>query len=330
MQIINILVTGSNGMVGTRLCQKLSEKNYNIFGADRKENLWNVNQDKSRTINLDLRDKSKVLELLPTDIDLIIHLAGHARVHNSVIDPSIALDNFIVTYNIMEFARLNRIKNLMFSSSREVYGNSAEPMHTEDDVSIESCESPYTASKLASEALIWSYHRCYGLDFIIFRLSNVYGMYDNSDRVIPQFVRNAAKGEDLIIFGKDKCMDFTYIDDTVQGIIKGIERFDNAKDSVFNIATGKAVSISYVAELIKSNLNSNSEIIFKENKTGEVVKYIANISKAKSVLNYEPMTGIEKGISKTITWYTSNSYTRDNSSGDGSSNTLHKLDGNSD
>jgi UDP-glucose 4-epimerase len=304
MQLTNILVTGSNGMIGTRLCERLIEKNYNVFGADHKKNLWNTNVDKL-TITLDMRDKSKVLELLPKNIDLVIHLAGHARVYNSVIDPSLALDNFLLIYNILEFARINHIKKIIFSSSREVYGNTTEPMHAEDDASIKNCESPYTASKIAAEALIWAYHRCYGIDFIIFRFSNVYGMYDNSDRVIPQFVMKAAKGEDLVIYGKDKLMDFTYIDDTVEGIIKGIERFDGTKSSVFNIAAGKGISVSYVAELIKSNLNSNSKIIFKDNKTGEVVKYIADISKAKSILNYEPMISIEKGISEAVAWYTS-------------------------
>ena len=235
---------------------------------------------------------------------LIIHLAGHARVYNSVINPSLAHDNFLLIFNMLEFARINHLKKLIFSSSREVYGNSTEPMHAEDDANIKNCESPYTASKIAAEAMIWAHHRCYGTDFIIFRFSNVYGMYDNRDRLIPQFIKQAARGENLTIFGKDKLMDFTYINDTVEGIIKGIEKFDSSKNSVFNIAAGKGISISYVAELIKSKLNSNSEIIFKENKTGEVVKYIADISKAKSILNYEPMTSIEKGISEAVAWYT--------------------------
>jgi len=229
---------------------------------------------------------------------LIIHLAGHARVYNSVINPSLAHDNFLLIFNMLEFARINHLKKLIFSSSREVYGNSTEPMHAEDDANIKNCESPYTASKIAAEAMIWAHYRCYG-------------MYDNSDRPIPQFIRQAARGENLTIFGKDKLMDFTYINDTVEGIIKGIEKFDSSKNSVFNIAAGKGISISYVAELIKSKLNSNSEIIFKENKTGEVVKYIADISKAKSILNYEPMTSIEKGISEAVAWYTSNSYIKD-------------------
>lgn len=307
MQPTNVFVTGSNGMIGTRLCQILVEKKYTVFGADYKKNLWDANVDEL-TINLDLRDKSKVLELLPKNIDLIIHLAGHARVYNSVIDPSLAYNNFVLTFNILEFARINDIKRLIFSSSREVYGNTTEATHAEDDANMRNCESPYTASKIASEALIWAYHRCYGIDFIIFRFSNVYGMYDNSDRLIPQFIRQAALGENLTIFGKDKLMDFTYINDTIDGIIKGIEKFDSSKNSVFNIAAGKGISISYVAELIKSNLNSNSEIIFKENKSGEVVKYIADISKAKSILNYRPMTSIEKGISESVAWYTSSSY----------------------
>jgi len=305
VEFSNILVTGSNGMIGTRLCERLVEKNYNVFGADRRRNLWNSNVDKL-TINIDLRDSSKYLELLPKNLDLIIHLAGHARVHNLVLDPSLARDNFLLTFNILEFARINGIKKLIFSSSREVYGNTTDPIHAEEDASIKKCESPYTASKIASEAAVWAYHRCYGIDFIIFRFSNVYGMYDNSDRVIPEFIRRASTGKTLTIFGEGKIVDFTYINDAVEGIIKGIEKFEIAKNSVFNIAAGKGISISYVADLIKSNLKSKSEVIFKENKIGEVIKYIADISKARSVLNYSPMTSIEHGIRKAVAWYTSN------------------------
>jgi UDP-glucose 4-epimerase len=206
----------------------------------------------------------------------------------------------------LEFARINGIKKLIFSSSREVYGNTTEPKHDEDDASIKNCESPYTASKIASEAAVWAYHRCYGIDFIILRFSNVYGMYDNSDRVIPEFIRRASTGKTLTIFGEGKIVDFTYINDAVEGIIKGIEKFEIAKNSVFNIAAGKGISISYVADLIKSNLNSKSEVIFKENKIGEVIKYIADISKARSVLNYSPVTNIEHGIREAVAWYTSN------------------------
>lgn len=305
MTIRKVLVTGSSGMIGTRLCEKLIENQYNIIGVDWKDNRWNKSID-SLTIKIDLRDLNKVLERAPRDIDLIIHLAANARVHNLVIDPSQALDNILLTFNILEFMRLYNVKRVIFASSREVYGNSSYHKHTEENVNIHNCESPYAASKMAGESLVWSYHRCYGIDFILFRFSNVYGMYDETDRVMPFFIRQALNGRELTVFGKEKIADFTYIDDTVDGIVKGIERFDESKNKVFNLAYGEGVSILKVAELIKHQLNSTSKIVIEKNRVGELMKYVADISEAHSVLYYTPKTKIEEGICKTIEWYIRN------------------------
>jgi UDP-glucose 4-epimerase len=173
----------------------------------------------------------------------------------------------------------------MFASSREVYGNTREPVHAEDDVHVSMCESPYTASKLGGEALVHAYAQCYGIDFIIMRFSNVYGMYDDSDRVIPLFIRSTKAGRDLVIYGKDKMLDFTYIDDAVDGVVKCIGKFDAAKNDVYNLAFGEGVAITRVAELIRSRTGSKSRIKTGEKRTGEVVRFVADITKARKKLN---------------------------------------------
>ena len=300
-----ILITGSSGTIGTRLGEKLLNLGYEIIGVDWKKNKWHKNLEK-RTIHLDLRNKNLVLKKLPKKVDLIIHLAANARVYELVKNPDLAIDNMITIYNILEYARINKIKNIIFASSREVYGNTKKAKHKEEDVKIENCESPYSASKISGEALIHSYHKCFGINYVIIRFSNVYGMYDESDRVIPLFIRKAIKNENFVVFGKDKILDFTYIDDAVEGVIKVIKRFNKVKNNIFNIATGKGTKILFVAQLIKKFLNSKSRIIIKQNRPGEVVKYIADISKAKKLLNYEPRTDIIEGIKKSIEWYNRN------------------------
>jgi nucleoside-diphosphate-sugar epimerase len=300
-----ILITGSSGTIGTRLGEKLLNLGYEIIGVDWKINKWHKNLEKG-TIHLDLRNKNLVLRKLPKKVDLIIHLAANARVYELVKNPDLAIDNMITTYNILEYARINKIKNILFASSREVYGNTKKAKHKEEDVKIENCESPYSASKISGEALIHSYHKCFGINYVIIRFSNVYGMYDESDRVIPLFIRKAIKNENLVVFGKDKILDFTYIDDAVEGVINVIQKFDKIKNNTFNIATGKGTKILFVAQLIKKFLNSKSRIIIKQNRPGEVVKYIADISKAKKLLNYEPRTDIIEGVKKTIEWYNRN------------------------
>lgn len=299
--IKKILVTGSSGTIGTRLCEKLLEKNYKIAGIDWKPNKWNKKIEKI-TIHCDLRNKS-ALNRIQKDFDLIIHLAANARVYNLVKEPELARDNFETTFNTLEFVRKNNIKRFIFASSRETYGNSDKIVYSENEAFIENCESPYTASKIGGEALVRAYQQCYGIDFIIFRFSNVYGMYDDSDRVIPLFIRLTNQNKDLIVFGKEKLLDFTYIDDCVSGILKAIESFEKAKNETYNLGSGKGTSIAKLAQLIQESMKSKSKIIIKKNRTGEVVRFIANTSKAKQKLNYQAKTDIEDGIKKTIERY---------------------------
>ena len=302
--INKILITGSSGTIGTRLFEKLLEQNYEVIGIDRKPNIWQAKLNQL-TIKGDLLEK-KGVNKIPTDIDLIIHLAANARVYNLVINPALALENIITTHNILEFARKNKIRKFIFSSSREVYGNKEKIISKEDDVNIQLCESPYTASKIADEALIHAYHKCFGIDYIIFRFSNVYGKYDQSDRFVPLMIRKMLKNQNVYIFGKNKLLDFTYIDDCINGIIKGINKFPKVKNDTFNIASGKADKLIDVANLLKQSLRSKSKIFIKPNRPGEVVQYIANISKAKKILDYQPKYSIQKGIKLSINWYVEN------------------------
>ena len=243
-----ILVTGSSGTIGTRLSETLLKEGFDIVGVDKEPNTWNEEVQR-KTIILDLRDKERVLRELPKDVDAVVHLAANARVYNLVIDPSLARDNFETVFNVLEFARQNSIKRFMFSSSREVYGNSEKIIHAEDDVHIDYCESPYTASKIGGEALVQSYRQCYGMETIIFRFSNVYGMYDQSDRVIPLFIKLCTEGKDLVVYGKEKLLDYTYIDDCVSGVIAALKEFPSINGQVYNIAYGKGTSIVDVAKL---------------------------------------------------------------------------------
>jgi nucleoside-diphosphate-sugar epimerase len=301
--ITKILVMGSSGTIGTRLCEKLLAKGYKVTGIDWKHNKWSQDVDKTTIIG-DIRDK-KTFDRVPKDFDLVIHLAANAMVYDSVVNPDLAFDNFITVYNTLEFARKSDIKKFMFASSREVYGNTEKMVLKEDEASIINCESPYAASKFGGEVLTRAYNRCYGTEFIIFRFSNVYGMYDDSNRVMPLFIRQAKQGKDLTVFGKDKMLDFTYIDDNIKGIMLCIENFDRIKNDTINIAYGQGSTILSIAELIRKKLNPKINIILKEKRTGEVVKYTADISKMRK-MGYRPEVDIIEGIGKSIEWYGKN------------------------
>jgi UDP-glucose 4-epimerase len=300
-EVEKILVTGSSGTIGTALCKALLEKGYEVVGIDIKHNKWSEKVN-GITIISDLRDKNFFNEL-PDDFDMIIHLAANARVYNLVVNPSLARDNFDIIYNILEYCRKEDMKRFVFASSREVYGNSDKIFHSEDEAYVRNCESPYTASKIAGEALVHAYHQCYGINFIILRFSNVYGMYDESDRIVPLFIKLTKENKNLIVYGEDKLLDFTYIDDAISGVLKSVENFDYVKNDVFNIASGEGVSLIDVAQLIQKYMAAKNKIVIKENRTGEVKKFVAAISKAKEKLGFKSKTTIDEGLKKSIKWY---------------------------
>jgi UDP-glucose 4-epimerase len=270
------------------------------------KNTWQPSIQAITTL-VDLRDEQALAKAkLPTDVDAIVHLAANARVYELVEHPDRARDNFLSLFNTLEWARQHSIKRFIFASSREVYGNARRDTYAEADVHVEHCESPYTASKLGGEALVQSYTRCYGVHHVIFRFSNVYGMYDDSERVVPLFIRRARTNEPLTVFGRDKCLDFTYIDDTVDGIARALTQFDTVQDDTYNLAFGQGTTILQLAEDVKRLLGSTSEIALGVPRTGEVVRYIANISKAKEKLGYDPKTPFAEGIQKSVEWYGKN------------------------
>jgi UDP-glucose 4-epimerase len=296
-----VLVTGSSGTIGTRLCEELLARNYHVTGFDLKPNRWSsiVN---ARTVIGDLTVPSS-LKAMPGNWDIVVHLAANARVYNLVVNPLLARDNWEMIVNILEFLRVNKIPKIIFASSREIYGNTYRIKRSENETRVQNCESPYAASKLGGEALIHAYHHCYGLNYITLRFSNVYGRYDDSDRVIPLFIRSARMNKDIVVYGKQKFLDFTYIDDAVHGILSAIERFDSAGNNAFNIASGEAVSLLRVARLIGRYMRAHNSIVLADNRTGEVVRFVADITKAKRKLGYKPKTDIESGIQKAIKWY---------------------------
>jgi UDP-glucose 4-epimerase len=328
---MSILVTGSSGTIGTRLCERLLSEGRDVIGADWVDNAWQP-AVQAITKRTDLRHLEE-LNALPDGIDTIVHLGAHARVYDLVLDPARALENLVTLFNTLEFARTRGIKKFMFASSRESYGNirptdfpqavsgervavsaegkdpatrhplAASRFFREDMVRVEHCESPYTASKVGGEALVHSYMRCYGVGAVIFRFSNVYGMYDSSDRVIPLFLRRARKNEPLTVFGAEKCLDFTYIDDNVDGIVRCIDRFDQVAGQTFNLGNGEGTTILALAETIKKLLGSASEIVPAPSRTGEVTHYVANIDNARTRLGYDPKTKFAEGIVKTVEWY---------------------------
>lgn len=310
-----ILITGSSGEIGTNLALTLQTLGHTVQGIDKRENTWTENIP-TTIINLSERFSrfgNGFDDYVIQKPDVVVHLAANAKVHELVVDPSRALDNIIDCFNVLEYCRINNLP-IIFSSSREVYGDvhrfiEGKTATNEAKADFVYTESPYSASKIAGEALIHSYARCYGLPYLIFRFSNVYGRFDNDidrmERVIPLFIKKIHAGEPITIFGKEKTLDFTYVDDTVQGLVKGIEHLHagTVMNKTYNLAYGTGHTLAEMAQFIAEELGTTTEPTFMPLRPGEISYYVADISAARADLGYEPTTTLRTGITKTIAWW---------------------------
>lgn len=307
---MRLLITGASGQIGTNLGLYLQQRGHYVFGVDKRANTWT---GKIETL---LQDLSKPYSSFkngighvdyPQNLDAVIHFAAHAKVHELVEQPDRALENITMTYNVLEFCRQNNLP-IIFSSSREVYGDIHRYITEESYADFAFTESPYSASKISGEALIYSYAQCYGLKYLVFRFSNVYGRFDNDIermlRVIPYFIRRINNRQPITVYGQDKVLDFTYVDDCISGVSRGLERLVNGEiaNHTINLAFGQGNSLVNMAKFIGETLGIEPDMTIEPSRVGEVTHYVANIGKARALLDYTPQTSLREGIEKSVAW----------------------------
>ncbi len=307
---MRVLITGSSGQIGTNLGLRLQELGHFVFGVDVRPNTWT---NELETLLQDLSSPFSNFKdglghaTYPPDLDVVVHFAAHAKVHELVQQPHRALENITMTFNILEFCRQNNIP-IVFSSSREVYGDIHRYITEESYADFAFTESPYSASKISGEALVYSYAQCYGLRYLVFRFSNVYGRYDNDiermERVIPKFIGQISRGEPIVVYGAQKTLDFTYVDDCVDGVISGLELIaaGHEANQTINLAFGQGNTLVEMAHYIGQAVGVQPEIHIAPSRVGEVTHYVANIGKARALLNYNPQTPLDKGIPRAVNW----------------------------
>lgn len=309
---MRVLITGSSGQIGTNLARKLQEEGHYVYGIDIRRNHW-TNQIETLLQDLSapyshFKNGIGYVEY-PEDLDVVVHFAAHAKVHELVEQPDRAMQNIQMTFNVLEYCRHNNLP-IVFSSSREVYGDIHRYITDETHADFSYTESPYSASKISGEALIYSYAQCYGLRYLVFRFSNVYGRYDNDlermERVIPLFIRKIQDEEPITIFGESKVLDFTYVDDCVRGVSRGIELLVDNKigNETINLAYGQGNSLVNMAKFIAEALDLDANINIEPARVGEVTHYVANIERARKLLGYDPTTPLREGINRAVAWST--------------------------
>lgn len=308
---MRVLITGSSGQIGTNLALRLLDAGHDVFGVDRRPNTWS---DRIPTLLQDLSMPYRefvggIGSAQYPPCDVVVHLAANAKVHELVQQPHRALENITVSFNVLEYCRHQQVPIIM-ASSREVYGDIHRYLTAEQTADFAYTESPYSASKIAGESLVYSYARCYGLPYIVFRFSNVYGRYDNDiermERVIPLFIRELAAGRPVTVYGRDKMLDFTHVDDCVTGIVRGIEALHHGTLSAatINLAYGHGNTLVTMAEYVAQALGvTHPDIRVEESKrVGEVTYYIADLTRANELLGYTPTISLADGIAQAVAW----------------------------
>ncbi|MGC8581679.1 MAG: NAD-dependent epimerase/dehydratase family protein [Thermoplasmata archaeon] len=307
-----ILITGGAGFIGSSLVNELKKrKNYDVYVLDVKkdpENLKNVIQ-KITYIYGDIRDRKLLNGLfLQHHFDGIIHLAAVSRVIWGEEDPEMCIStNIGGTKNLVEIVSETQrnMPWIIFGSSREVYGEPLTLPVSEDDPL--NPINTYGKTKYEGEKIIEQYSKYYDIDSLVLRFSNVYGNErDILDRVIPRFILLSMGGEDITINGGTQKFDFTYIDDTVNGIILAIEYIEkNRYDSThifdsFHMVTGIPTEILTLAKKIKEYTSSESKIIYMAPRDYDVNIFYGNPDKAYKKLGFHATFDIDTGLKRTI------------------------------
>lgn len=272
---MNFILTGHKGLIGSALLQQLKQRGDNpVLLIDKRENQDILDIDK-----IELKEK----------VDVFIHLAAACKINKTIQEPEWAFENNVFAmHKVMEFCRKNKIPKIVFTSSSRILSPE---------------KNPYTASKIYSEELVKGYSQCYGIKYIIIRPSTVYGPFDDqTKRLIDIWMLNALKGKELKIFGKPgRTLDFTYIEDFIEGFLLAMEQTNKE----FNLSAGKAIQLDYVADKIIKLAGGGGTRNFYPQEVAQPQEVELDISEIKA-LGYEPKTTIDEGLKKTFKWYKDN------------------------
>jgi nucleoside-diphosphate-sugar epimerase len=298
---LRILITGGNGFIGSHFDERMKKLGHEVTLLDIKFDN-NTKSFECPKILGDVRDV-ETFQHIQTKPDIIFHTAAVSRVEWGEAEPERCFNvNILGLLNTIQWAlKMNPKPHIIFASSREVYGEPYDLPVTEEHP--KQPISVYGISKLTAEQLLTHYARTDRLKYTIVRFSNVYGSpRDLPERVIPRFMKQALKGQPLTVYGGEQVLDFTFIDDVIDGLTSLIERIDRPNHSVINndinFATCRGYSIKQLAHLVKSVLNPHSEIRITQERSFDVKRFIGDYSKAKRLLDYTPRVNLDEGLRK--------------------------------
>ena len=306
-----VLVTGGAGFIGSNLTEALLKKGHAVrvlddFSTGKKENLvFEETYSSLEIIEGDIRDFTVCKEAMK-DIEYVFHQAALPSVQRSIEDPRTSNSvNAGGTLNILLTAREARAKRLIYASSSSIYGDT--PTLPKKEEMPPNPLSPYALQKYIGEQYCRLFSELYGLETVCLRYFNIFGPKQDPasiySAVIPRFINALHHRDSPIVFGDgEQSRDFTYIDNAVQANLLAMSA-ERLRGEVINIACGKRTSLNQLLNILKDILRSKVSPVYREARKGDVKHSLADISKGKQSIDYDPKVEIEIGLEKTVKYF---------------------------
>ena len=304
---MRIVITGAAGFIGSHLSETLLDAGHTVVGVDNllTGDLANIAHLRHRDFQFIRHDVTTHIDL-DGPVDVVLHWASPASPIDYLELPIPTLKvGALGTHNALGLAKVKGARFVIASTS-EVYGDPLEHPQKESywgNVNPIGPRGVYDEAKRFAEAITMAYHRYHGLDTKIVRIFNTYGprMRVNDGRAVPTFIAQALRGEDVTIFGSgSQTRSFCYITDLVAGILKLMTSSEN--DPV-NIGNPHEMSIEEIAQTIIRMTGSSSRVVFRPLPTDDPKVRRPDITRARTLLNWEPVVSLEQGLTSTIDYF---------------------------
>ncbi len=311
---MKVLITGGAGFIGSSLADQLLKTHNEVVVIDNFNNYYdpkikeqniknNLKHPYYHLYRCDIEDMSKLSRIFEEKTpDIVVHLAARAGVRPSLENPvEYVQSNILGTVNILECMRKFNVKKLVFASSSSVYGNIREELFSEN-LKVTEPISPYAATKSACEQICYTWHHLYNISVVALRFFTVYGPRQRPDLAINKFVKLINEGKPIPVFGDGTTKrDYTFIDDIVSGIISSIN-YNETSYEIINLGGGEPITLNRMIQTIEKALNKKAYIQRLPMQPGDVNKTVCDYSKAQRLLDYNPKTSFEEGITKFVQW----------------------------
>lgn len=308
---MSILITGGAGFIGSSLADKLLEQGEKIVVIDNFDDSYDkekyvlphLKNKNYKLYRADICDKESLKNIFQKEkFDKIIHLAAVTNVRESFSEAEKYIKvNIYGTMNIMELMKENNIKKMVFASSSSVYGDFGKGKLSENN---QNCNpiSVYGLTKLVCEKILYSYSINYAINIVILRFFTVYGPKQRPDLAIRKFYTLIKNGEQIPVYGDGNSLrDYVYIDDVVESICAAMN-YDKTPYEIINLGSGSMVLLNDVIKVLTHTMGKNEQRRYLPMPQGDVNTTLADISKARKLLNYEPKITFEEGIKKFVKW----------------------------